>query len=111
MSSEPPSWALATGADVILRVHVVPGATRAGIAGFHGDALRVRVTARPVDGAANRQLERVLADALGVRPAAISIDAGAHGREKRVRVQGIAVDEVRRRVVPDVSVDMVRRHR
>ena len=98
MSSEPASWVLPAGDGVVLRVHVVPGASRAGVGGFHGDALRVRVTARPVGGAANRELERVLAEALGVRPAAVSIAAGAHGREKRIRIRGVEVGAVRGRL-------------
>jgi uncharacterized protein len=98
MSPEPAPWALASGDGIVLRVHVVPGASRAGIAGFHGQSLRVRVTARPVGGAANRELERVLAAALGVRPSAVSIDSGAHGREKRVLVRGIALGTVRGRL-------------
>jgi len=111
MPSEPASWVLASGAGVVLRVHVVPGASRAGVAGFHGESLRVRVTARPVGGAANRELARVLADALGVRPAAVSIDSGAHGREKRVLVQGVALGTVRGRLGLCASVDTPGTHR
>jgi len=98
MSSEPASWVLAAADGIVLRVHVVPGASRAGVAGFHGDSLHVRVKARPVGGAANRELAQVLADALGVRPAAVSIGTGAHGREKRVLVRGVALGTVRGRL-------------
>ena len=79
-------------------MHVVPGASRAGVSGFHGESLRVRVKARPVGGAANRELAQVLADALGIRPAAVSIDTGARGREKRVLVRGVALGTVRGRL-------------
>lgn len=93
-----------------MRLRVVPGAARAGVVGFHGEALRVRVTARPVEGAANRELLRVLAAALGVRPSALTLEAGAHGREKLVRVEGLAPETVRARLTPGASVDSARRH-
>jgi len=91
-------------------VHVVPGARRAGVTGLHGDALRVRVTARPVEGAANRELLRLLARLLGVRSADLALEAGARGREKRVRVRGLAVETVRERLVPALSVDGAKGH-
>jgi len=89
----------------VLRVRVAPGASRSGIAGLHGDALRVRVSARPVDGAANRELLKVLAAALGVRPSALSIEAGELRREKRIRVEGTTAEAVRARfaALPVVS--------
>lgn len=111
MPSEPESWLLPSETGVVLRVHVVPGASRAGVAGFHGESLRVRVAARPVGGAANRELTRVLADALGVRPSAVSIDTGAHGREKRVSIEGVALGTVRGRLGLEASVDMHGTHR
>jgi len=91
-------------------VHVVPGARRAGVTGLHGDALRVRVTAPPVEGAANRELLRLLARLLGVRSADLALEAGARGREKRVRVRGLAVETVRERLVPALSVDGAKGH-
>jgi uncharacterized protein (TIGR00251 family) len=94
----------------VLRVHVNPGGARPGIAGLHGDTLRVRVSARPVDGAANRELVRVLARALGVRAAAVTIEAGDRGREKRVRVAGLAVETVRSVLAPVLCVDRAGAH-
>ena len=109
--SEARSWALAAGDGVVLRVHVVPGASQSGVAGFHGESVRVRVRARPVHGAANRELVALLADALGVRPAAVTIDAGARGREKRVLVRGVTLGTVRGRLAPHASVDTPRARR
>ena len=66
--------------------------------GLHGEALRVRVAARPLAGAANRELLRLLARALGLRPGDLELEAGAHGREKRVRVRGLPAAAVRERL-------------
>jgi uncharacterized protein len=87
-----------------------PGASRAGVAGVHGGALRVRVRARPVEGAANRELLRVLAAVLGVRPGALELEAGARGRDKHVRVRGLPVEVVRARLEAVLSVDRPEGH-
>jgi uncharacterized protein (TIGR00251 family) len=81
----------ADGCGIVLRIHVQPGASRSRVAGVHGDALKVQLRARPIEGAANRELVRVLAAALAVRPGAVTLVAGARGRAKRVRVDGIDV--------------------
>ena len=107
MSSESESdrWLQAVPDGVMLAVHVGPGASRAGVAGFHGNRLRVRVTAPPAGGAANRELVQVLASVLGVRPSAVSIEHGGGTRQKLVRVRGLRPDEARARLVASGSVD------
>jgi uncharacterized protein len=70
------------------RVQVVPRASRSEIAGEHNGALRIRIAAPPVDGAANEELIRTLARALGVRKNAIEITSGQSSRTKQVRVTG-----------------------
>lgn len=86
-----------------IRVHVAPGSSRPGIAGFHGAAVRIRLGARPVEGAANRELLERLAGALGVRPADLTLEAGARGRDKRVVVRGLPPDVVCERLAPQRS--------
>ena len=93
-SPEPSPWLAAAPDGVVLAVRVQPGASRSGIAGRHGDALKVQVRARPVEGAANRELLTVLADALAVRPAMLTLESGRHGRGKRVHVAGLDVATV-----------------
>jgi uncharacterized protein len=70
-------------------VRVQPRASRTEVAGKHGDALRIRLAAPPVDGAANEALVRFLAERLGVPRSAVRIEAGAGGRSKVVTVEGI----------------------
>ncbi len=82
-------------AGAVLRVHVRPGAARSGVAGLHGGALAVRVGARPVEGAANREVLALLAQALGVAADAVEMASGARGRDKRIVVRGLDPAAVR----------------
>jgi uncharacterized protein (TIGR00251 family) len=76
-------------------VRVQPRASRTGVEGVHGDALKVRVNAPPVDGAANEAVVEVLAEALGVPRRAVRIVAGESSRSKVVEVAGIGAAAVR----------------
>lgn len=69
-------------------VRVVPRASRSAIVGEHDGALRVRVAAPPVEGAANEELVRTLARALNVPSRAVEITAGHASKTKQVRVRG-----------------------
>jgi uncharacterized protein (TIGR00251 family) len=70
-------------------VHVVPRAKVTEVVGRHGDAVRIRLAAPPVDGAANAELVRFLADRLGVPQSAVTIVRGAAGRRKTVAILGV----------------------
>ena len=63
-----------------------------------GDALRVRLTAPPVDGAANEALVRLLADRLDVSRGSVALVSGHTGRNKVVEVSGLPPEEVARRL-------------
>lgn len=69
-------------------VRVVPRASRSAVAGEHNGALKVRVNAPPVEGAANLELTRTLARAFAVPTRAVEIISGQTTRLKRVRVTG-----------------------
>lgn len=69
-----------------LSVRVQPRASRSRLVGLHGEALKVQLTAPPVDGAANAALVDLLADVLGVPRTAVRIVAGEHARQKVVEV-------------------------
>ena len=81
-----------------LAIHVVPRASKAGIAGVRGEAVLVRLGAAPVDGAANAELVDTLARALDLPRRAVTITAGARSRTKRVRLEGVSRDEALRRL-------------
>ena len=89
----------------VISVWAVPGASRSEVAGLHGDALRVRVTAPPENGAANREIVRLLAEVLGVRPRDVAVEAGAASRRKRVRIRGLEPATALRRLGVQRSVD------
>ncbi len=81
----------AFGNGVRLTLHIQPHASRTELAGMHGDALKVRIAAPPVDGAANAVLAEFLARILLVPRSSVSVVAGASSRRKRVTVTGIDV--------------------
>lgn len=84
----------ATNGGVELRVHVTPRARRPSIGGTRGGALKVAVSAPPVDGAANDAVIEALADALGIPKRRITLVRGASSREKTLRIEGVAVERV-----------------
>jgi len=67
----------------------VPRAARTALAGHHGGALKLRIAAPPVDGAANDELIRFLSERLRVPRSAIVITTGASSRRKTVSVSGM----------------------
>jgi uncharacterized protein (TIGR00251 family) len=87
-----------TASGVRLRLHVQPRASRSELGGRHGDAIKVRLTAPPVDGAANQALLRFLAAQLEVPLSALSLVAGASGRSKVVAVEAITPEIASRRL-------------
>ena len=77
------------GRTLTFAVRISPRASRSEISGEHDGALRVRIAAPPVDGAANRELVRVIARALKVPQNAVEIIAGTNSKSKTVRAQGV----------------------
>jgi uncharacterized protein (TIGR00251 family) len=86
------------GSAVRFSVRVQPRASRSEVCGSFNGALRVRLQAPPVDGAANEALVSLLADALGVTRRQVRILAGAASRSKVVEVDGVEKRRVERLV-------------
>jgi len=76
------------GRGLTFAVRVVPRASRSEIAGEYNGALRVRIAAPPVEGAANRELIKVLAKSFKLPQNAVEIVSGANAKNKIVRIQG-----------------------
>lgn len=83
------SWCRAAGGGVRLSVHVIPRARATAVTGTRDGALVVRVTAPPVDDAANRELTAFLARTLGVSGHAVRLLSGGRSRRKVVEVSGV----------------------
>ncbi len=83
-----PAWCRHEGGALVLALRVQPRASRDEVMPPLGDRLKVRITAPPVEGAANAHLVRFLAEEFGVPASRVEVIAGHAGREKRVRVTG-----------------------
>jgi uncharacterized protein (TIGR00251 family) len=90
---------------VLLPVKAKPGARADAVAGEHGGALRVRVTAPPEDGKANAAIARLLAEALGLKRAQVALHSGAASRDKRFLVTGVSADDLRARLAGALPPD------
>lgn len=85
-----PIWRTEAQGHLLLILHIQPGAKSTEVAGAHGDALKIRLAAPPVDGQANEVLIRFLADAFGVPKRNVTIVSGQTSRRKRVRIDAPA---------------------
>jgi uncharacterized protein (TIGR00251 family) len=79
----------ATDDGIVLAVRVIARSGRSGLAGTREGAIVVRLRAAPVDGAANAELQAVVAAAFGVARRDVEIIGGERSRHKRLRVRGI----------------------
>lgn len=80
--------------NVELRIHCQPRASKTEIVGRHGDAIKVRLAAPPVDGEANLELCQFLARYFGVLRQNVQILSGKGARQKRVLIQGKTAREI-----------------
>ncbi len=85
-----------------LNIKVVPKSSRAAVAGWLGDELKVRVVAPPERGKANRAVIDLLADTLGLPPDRIRIVAGTTSGRKLVEIDGLSEPDVRARLAKDM---------
>ena len=81
-----------------LSVHVQPRASRNAVAGWVGDALKIWLTAPPVEGAANAACLAFLADLLDLPSSQLEILQGAHSRHKIIRITGLSKQELNSRL-------------
>jgi len=79
---------------ILIRVYVQPRASRNGFRGLHGDAIRLSVTAPPVDSKANKAVIKFLASFLHIKKMDLEIKYGLQSRKKTVLIAGLSADEV-----------------
>lgn len=87
---------VAADGRVTLTLHIQPGAKKTEFAGLHGDALKIRLAAPPVDGKANEALLRFVAETLGLPKAAVALKSGHTSRRKVLEVHGTTADAIAR---------------
>lgn len=71
-----------------MSIYAQPGAKRTEIQGLHGDALKIRVAAPPVEGRANEEIRRFLADMLALPLRDLALVSGEKSRSKRFSIRG-----------------------
>jgi uncharacterized protein (TIGR00251 family) len=84
-----------SGGDCLLRVKATPRASRSEAAGVANGALRLRIQAPPVEGAANDKARDFLAALIGCSRSAVSLERGQSGRDKTFRIQGFTAEALR----------------
>lgn len=84
--------------EALLKLHVNPRSSRNEITGWRDDVLCLKITAPPVEGAANEAVLKYLAQVLEIRRNKIELVSGQRGREKTVRISDISILEVTRRL-------------
>ena len=75
---------------VTFDVRVVPRASKSEIVGEHDGSLKVRITAPPVEGAANAELIRLLAKSFGIPRSNVSIVGGESSKKKRIKIENLS---------------------
>ena len=92
------SWLRAAAGGSELATHIQPGASACELCGTHGDALKIRITARAVEGAANTALSEFLATRLGLPLREVRILRGGKSRRKAIWV-ALPPDQVEQRLM------------
>ncbi len=77
---------VAADGRITLTLHIQPGAKKTEFAGLHGEALKIRLAAPPVDGMANEALVKFLAEMLGLPKSAVSLKSGQRSRRKVLEI-------------------------
>ena len=94
-----PEWLHKKGSSATLTLHVQPGAKKTEIMGIHGDALKIRLSAPPVDGKANAALIEFVAARLGLAKSAIRLISGQTSRRKILEI-ATAPEDSEQRLLP-----------
>ena len=79
---------------VIFNIVVVPRSSRRQLAGTQEDALKLKVTAPPIEGKANEECIKILADKLDVRKSRIAIIAGHKSKRKTIAISGLKSKDI-----------------
>ncbi len=92
---------------IYVAVHVQPGARQPKVVGVHDRALKIAVRARPVDGAANEAVIKVVAGLFGIPSSDVSVAAGHTARRKRLFAKSISPNDARSRIRAALEADLL----
>jgi len=95
----PATWYHRNGDLIALSLHVQPGAKRSEIAGLHGEALKIRLAAPPIEGRANEALLKFIATLFEVPLRQVELKQGNHSRQKVLQIRGSSI--VPESILPD----------
>ena len=84
---------------VTFRLRVQPRAARDEVAGEHNGAIKLRISAPPVEGRANDACRRLIAKLVGVSPSRVEIIAGESSKDKVIRVHNVTAERIRARLL------------
>lgn len=87
----PATWYRRNGDLIVLNLHVQPGAKRSEIAGLHGEALKIRLAAPPIEGRANEALLKFIAALFEVPLRQVELKQGNHSRQKVLQICGSSI--------------------
>jgi len=100
-------WLKSTKDGVVIFIHLTPRAKRDAVEGQHGDALKVKIKAPPVDGKANDYLLKFIAGKLSIPRANLALIRGETSRDKQVLVTGLDETEIRSRLTKSSAHDSI----
>ena len=89
-------WLRESAGRTTLTLHIQPGAKKTEVIGLHGDALKIRLAAPPVDGKANAALIEFVADRLGLSKSAVCLKSGQTSRRKVLELMAAPADTAQR---------------
>jgi len=98
MSRPEPQLYTITENGIVLNLHIQPRASKNQVCGVQDNALKIRLTSPPVDGAANKLCREFLADLLDLPKSAVEIISGETSRHKRVRITSGNPDQTRQQL-------------
>ena len=93
----------AKGDGIILRVHLQPRAKKNEIVGIHGDSIKIRLKAPPVDGKANEEARRFLAKVLGIKRQQVILKTGTTSRSKSFLIKDVDLNTIEKKLGPMVG--------
>ena len=94
------NWVQEHGDGVVLSVKGVPRSSKTVVCGLHGDSIKIKLQAPPVEGKAHKQLLKFLRKELGVSAAALTILSGETAKQKRVLIRDMAAADAAARLLP-----------